>query len=128
MKFLVLFSILFSLSAFASISNSWNTIESQKFYKTTKTINLDLNNKSLSIPEGTSFELIEKTKLNMIKVYLYKYKIPNCRFSDQESDLSLVSAKQPNGKEASVGVNLSKGCNVEIFVDFDDYETASFLQ
>ncbi|MBT4791973.1 MAG: hypothetical protein HON90_10410 [Halobacteriovoraceae bacterium] len=128
MKFILFVLTLCAVQSLWGSSLVWKQQETKTIYKTTKALELQTKHKKLIIPIGANFELYEKSKLNMIKVYLYKYKFSKCDLVNTETDLELINLAQPNGSTSSVGVNLSKGCNVEVFVDFDDYNTTSFFK
>ena len=64
----------------------------------------------------------------MIKVHLHKYELPGCTLGAIETDLQLIPVKKRSNKKTSVGVNLLKGCRLEIFVDMEEYSTISFLE
>ena len=80
------------------------------------------------LPAKTKLKLIEKSALSMIKVHLHKYELPGCTLGAIETDLQLIPVKKRSNKKTSVGVNLLKGCRLEIFVDMEEYSTISFLE
>lgn len=128
MKFLLVAVLLLSAHVSYAAKTKWNAQEVSKIYKTTKTITLEFDDEKYKLPRGTQFELIEVSDLNMIKVHLHKYKIDKCPSKEIETDLQLVNVRQSRSRKTSVGVNLTKGCVVEIFVDMKEYSTFSFLK
>ena len=127
-KFILLSVLTLVVQLSFGANSKWSSQETNKRFKSSKLINLFLNDKKIELPQGTSFELFEVSDLNMIKVHLHKYKINNCPSSSEETDLQLVDVDQGRRRKKSVGVNLTKGCVVEIFIDMEEYNTLSFLQ
>ncbi len=128
MRFLLLVAIgLISTVVFAN-TTTWNSQELNSVYKSNKKIVLHLDDKKFTLPAQTRFELVEVDDLSMIKVHLHKYKIDNCPSANLETDLELVSVPQNGSGKTSVGVNLSKGCKLEVFIDMKEYKTRSFLK
>lgn len=109
-------------------SLKWNSLDKGKIYKSTQIIKLQLDESFFELPKGTNFELVEISDLNMIKVHLHKYKISNCPSKRMETDLQLISIEKPNRRKTSVGMNLTKRCIAEVFIDMDEYNTYSFLE
>lgn len=120
MKYIVLISLLFSNFAFAK--SNWSDQEVGTEYKLDRSITLRVDESQYTLPAGTKFELVKKEALNMLKVYFHQYKINNCPSSRLETDLELVQVGS-----SSIGVNLAKGCIVEVYVDLPDYDSLSFL-
>lgn len=114
-------------SAFAN-STLWDNQEVENTYKLTKKITLHFDDEKFILPKDTEFKLIEISELSMIKVHLHKYIITNCPSNSMETDLELISVRQLNRGKTSVGVNLTKGCRIEIFIDMKEYNTLSFLK
>ncbi|MAZ49205.1 MAG: hypothetical protein CME65_11640 [Halobacteriovoraceae bacterium] len=122
MKHIVLLSLfLGSFKAFASIS--WENQTLSASYTTSMTIPLALDSRSFRIDRGTELKLIEIESLNMLKVYLHKYKVTDCPSRNLETDLELV---QVSGK--AVGVNLVRGCVLEVYIERADYSAKSFVE
>lgn len=127
MKLLILILSLVSMASASSATVNWNSQEINRTYKLNKTIKLQHDDGFITIPTNTYFELYEITELSMIKVHLHKYNISNCPSQSMETDLELIQVKQPGNSTTSVGVNLTKGCKVEIFIDMNEYQTNSFF-
>ena len=127
MKYILVVCSLVCAQLAVAGSIKWQSQEVNSAYKTIKLITLQLDEKLYAIPKGSRFELIEISNLNMIKVHLHKYKISNCPANNIETDLQLILVKQPRGS-TSVGVNLTRGCVVEVFIDMKEYNTNSFLE
>lgn len=127
MKFsFVVLVLTLSISALAE-TVSWSSQEINRTYKVNKNIVLQHNDGAITFPKNSYFELVEKSELNMIKVHLHKYNVSNCPSRSMETDLELIQVDQLDNSTTSVGVNLSKGCRVEIFIDIKEYETMSFF-
>ena len=112
--------------AFAS-SVKWQNQDVGKEYKLNIDVELQLDEQIFKLPSGTKFDLLEKSDLNMIKVHLHKYKIDNCPAKNIETDLQLIPVNQGRNRKTSVGVNLIRGCIVEIFINMKEYNTLSLL-
>lgn len=125
MKYIMIYLLLFAQVSFAAVK--WDAQEVNTAYKLNQDIVLQMDDQKYNIPKGTQFDLNEVSDLNMIKVHLHKYKINNCPSPNVETDLQLISIRQNNRRKTSVGVNLTRNCIVEIFVDMKEYATFSFL-
>ncbi len=126
---LLILALGFIIDSYAAMNVKWQSQRVKAQYRSNKKIVLNLENgKQISFPKGTSFNLVEVTPLNMIKVQLLKYKIDNCPSLESETDLELVKVKQTDSTTKSVGVNLTKGCTVEVYVEAQDFNSNSFLQ
>ena len=121
----IVFTLMFSISALASV---WSTQKVSKTYKLKNEIKLTYIDEEITIKKGTLLELVEVSELTMIKVHLHKFRLDKCSYRNIETDLELINVKQPNSSTTSVGVNLSRGCKVEVFIDMDEYNTHSFFE
>ena len=122
MKHIIFVSVLLaSFQAFANIS--WENQTVSTTYATSMTIPLSLDNQRFRIQSGSDLKLIEVESLNMLKVYLHKYKVSDCPSPALETDLELLGVY---GK--SVGVNLVRGCVLEVYIERADYQAKSFLE
>lgn len=124
MKYII-YSLLLGQSAFAAIK--WSDQELNSTYKLNKEITLYLDDQKFVFAKDAMFSLTESSDLNMIKVHLHKYKVSNCPASNVETDLQLINIIQRDRSSTSVGVNLTRNCIVEIFIDMKEYDTLSFL-
>lgn len=124
MKFYIaLMTLCMSYSSFAS-NVSWDTQSKNTEYRTTKKLELLLEESKLIIAKGSKVKLVEYSELSMIKVHLFKYKLETCSQPSKESDLELIETS----KNISVGVNLAKECILEVFVELKDHNSESFLK
>ena len=124
MRFILLFSVLIALNAGAA-QKSWDKLKTGERYKLIQNLNFQSKDRTFRIKKGTKLRLVENTSLSMIKVQLHRYKIDNCVEGDLESDLELVSIK--GNKDLSVGMNMSKGCILEVFVEKKDFKNKSLV-
>lgn len=115
MRHITLILIVFSFNASALMSNTWDKLEPGNRYKLNQNLKFNNKDKKVVFKKGTRLKLVESTSLNMIKVQLQRYKIDNCESENLQTDLEFVPV---NGDEQkAVGVNLSKGCILEVFVE-----------
>ncbi len=122
MKLFILIGVL--TTSFQALANiSWESQTVSTTYATSMTIPLRLDNRNFRIQNGTDLKLIEVESLNMLKVYLHKYKVSDCPSQSLETDLELMDV---NGK--SVGVNLVRGCVLEVYIERADYQAKSFVE
>jgi hypothetical protein len=113
-----------SLISFQTLATSnWQSVVEGENYKLKESLTIPSKGKILEIKRGTSLKLVKSTSLNMIKVNHQKYQIKNCKNSMQESELELIPVPQKGQGSVSVGVNLLKGCFLEIFVENKDIES-----
>lgn len=122
MKQLIFFIMLVSATT-ASAAINWADQEIAKSYTSTMNVPLSLDGQSYNIARSSMFKLVEVESLNMLKVYLHKYKISNCPSANLETDLELLNV---GGR--SVGVNLVRGCILEVYIERPDYTSRSFLR
>jgi len=124
MKFILLLSLLSTFNLEAA-QNSWSELKPGERYRLNQEITLQSKEKAIHIKKGTKVKLIESTQLNMIKVHLQRYEVDDCIAESVESDLELVNIK--GNKQTSVGVNMSKGCILEVFVEKKDFQKQSLV-
>ena len=124
-KLLILISLFFSYPILAA--SNWQTVKEGENYKLKKSLAIKSHGKVLKIKRGTSLKLVKTTSLNMIKVNHQKYQIKNCKNKKLETELELVPVSQKNQDSVSVGVNLVKGCFLEIFVENKDIKANNFF-
>lgn len=127
MKYWVVLLFVFT-SANAFSQKSWSSLKKGDSYKTTRSFNLFLDEREFSFQENTKLTLKETIKDNSIKVYIHKFNVSPCPGKNIQSDLELIEVPQQNGVSSSVGVSLSRGCSLEVFVDMSEYNTLSFLK
>lgn len=135
MKSITLIISFFWISSLFASALKWSEQNENQIFKLTQSIKINIFNDKFEevehvISKDSKFELIEVSNLNMIKVHLHKYKISNCPSLINETELELVKIKQPSGSDKikSVGVNLTKNCILEVFIDMEDYNSYSFLK
>lgn len=119
----ILFLLPFLINFQASAVSNWQSLVEGENYKLKKSLTIPSSGKILEIKRGTSLKLVKSTSLTMIKVNHQKYQIKNCKNSMQETELELIPVSQEGQEPVSVGVNLLKGCFLEIFVENKDIET-----
>lgn len=132
MKKIILLNILallVSASATAKVDSikKWSGLKIGQIYQSDINLILDLStNAEKNIPKNSEFKLIESSELNMIKVRLHKFHWLNCLDENhKEVELTLIKS---NAMKGTVGVNLTKDCIVEVFIEKKDYNTVSFFK
>lgn len=125
MKYIAILTLLFSTHAFSIMSNTWDKLEPGNRYKLNQNLNFKTSNQKISFKKGTRLKLVESTSLNMIKVQLQRYEIDGCKNQNIQTDLAFVPI---NGDEQkAVGINLSKGCILEVFVEKKNLQNESLV-
>jgi hypothetical protein len=124
-KIILLLSLFIGYPALAA--SNWQTVIEGENYKLKKPLDIKSNGKVLQIKRGTSLKLVKTTTLNMIKVSHQKYQIKNCKNTKLETEVELIPVSQKNKEIVSVGVNLVKGCFLEIFVENKDIKANNFF-
>lgn len=124
MKLSFILSLFICVGGYAADNNAWKDLIKGERYKLGQSIKFE--DTGFSIKKGTRVKLIESTPLNMIKVQLHRYKISDCSKKEVETDLAMVSVR--GDKDAAVGINMSKGCILEVFVEKKDLNKESLLQ
>lgn len=128
MKYTILPIVLF-LAVHVARANTlpWNKVEIEQTYKLSQTLKLTGPSNSFTIPASTKLSLVDVSNLPMLKVKFHKYQLEKCNFNRTNTDLELVNIEQPEGELKPVGVNISKGCTLDIYIDLEDQTTYSFL-
>lgn len=108
-----------ALSLFAALS--WMDLEPSQGVQLTEKVTLG----EPSFPAGTRLLLEEKEGLG-IPVVRYKLREAECAHPEWESEMAIIT---PRGNEESsaVGVQLSRGCAWEVFVEQKDLLTPSLF-
>lgn len=119
--YLVLSLFLLSFQALANIS--WQNLSVNSTYSSNMMIPLNQGERSFRIDQGSDLKLIEVEVLNMLKVYLHRYKVSDCPSPSLETDLELLLV---HGK--SVGINLVRNCVLEVYIENADHQAKSFLE
>lgn len=126
MKHILLILLTVILFSHNSIASTWESISEGRSYKLMQDLKIEDGKKELFLSKGTRLKALEVSELNMIKVNFQKYQVQNCPDETLETDLELVPV-DIKGTKLSVGVNMTKGCILEVFVEKKDVEKASFL-
>ena len=125
----ILFILILSVSTISFANTiTWKKVEIEQTYILNQTIIVNTESAQSKIAEGTKISLIEVKTLPMLKVKSHKYQLGQCTNSNLSTDLELVSIKQPNGNSHSVGINFTKGCVLDVYIDLDELEAISFLK
>lgn len=128
MKLLGIFFILIATSAQAFAKTiAWNRMLLESQYSLNNELKLEVDEKIITIKQGSSFTLLSKTELSMVKLYFYKFKYSGCKRRNLESDLQVVPVPQTNDEIIEVALNFSKKCEIDIFVEMNDYTSQSLF-
>lgn len=103
----------------------WADIVTETTYSLDKTFKI--KNTNISFPKGSVINVIERAPVNMIKVEMFKVEVKNCQYPEVTSSLELYELPQTNGSKVIVGVEVSKGCKLEMFVELKDLNTSSLF-
>ncbi len=114
-------ALLATFNVFSAVT--WEGQKISSVYSANMTIPLNLDNRTFRIVSGTELKLLEIESLNMLKVYLHKYKVQDCPSRSLETDLELLQVG-----DKSVGVNLVRNCILEVYIERADYKASSFLE
>lgn len=116
----------------ALASTKWSGLSVGETYRLGKELNLQTGSESkILLSKGSRVKLIESEDLDMIKVNFQRYQLENCEnknYKNLETELELINNKKSKKQTHSVGVNLSKGCILEVFVEKKDTSLESFLK
>ncbi len=127
LRLLLISSFIFStLNVEAAIQ--WNRQKVYTNYKLNEDLILKNDSRAITLKKDSNLELIEVSELTMIKVYMHKYKVSPCRDKNFTTDLQLVDVKQSDQNSIVVGVNLTKKCQLEVFIDVNEYNLTSFVK
>ena len=103
----------------------WTDIVTETTYTFEKTFKI--KNTNISFRKGSVVNVTERAPLNMIQVEMFKMEVKNCQYPEVTSGLELYPIRQPNGTTTTIGIEVSKGCKLEMFVELKDLNTNSFF-
>ena len=103
----------------------WADIVTETSYSLDKTFKI--KNTAISFAKGSVINVIERAPVTMIQVERFKVEVKSCQYPDITSELELYEIVQPNGTKTTVGIEVSKGCTLEMFVELKDLNTKSFF-
>lgn len=121
----IFFILLLALPLSAIASRPWIDVLNENSYSLEKS--LRVKNTNVNFSRGSVIKVIERAPLNMIKVEMFKIRVVNCQYPEVTSNLELYEILQPNGTKTTIGVEVSKGCELEMFVELKDLNTNSFF-
>ncbi|MBY0415021.1 MAG: hypothetical protein K2Q18_12700 [Bdellovibrionales bacterium] len=119
-KIIILASVLFSSALFAArtpVNVEWSDLELYKEYKLTQDIAFD---------EGVTFKAGEKFTMydfvvGDVPVLYYEMHSSTCTDPELTTDMILVDVNGRGYDNTVIGVQLGKGCNLEIYTEASDY-------
>ena len=126
-RFLIISLFLFSIFT-AKAEVQWNRQKVFTTYKLTESLKIKSDTKVISLKKDSNLELVEVSELSMIKVFLHKYKVTPCPNKKFVTDLQLIEVKQDEQDSIVVGVNMAKNCQLEVFIDVNEYNLKSFVK
>ena len=106
---------------------AWNRMLLESQYTLNNELNLEAEEENITLKKGSIFTLLSKTELSMVKLHFYKFKYSGCKNRNIESDLQVIPVPQTNGQNTEVALNFSKNCEIDIFVEMNDYTSQSLF-
>lgn len=126
MRFALLIFI-FSFNILAQQTYRWSDLVEGESYRIDRTIEMDFAKSVFRVSKGQSLKLQNIKPLPMIDVYMAEFHVSKCTDNNMTTEMILVEVKQPNNKLVSVGVDLTYGCKLEVFIEKKDYSSKSIL-
>lgn len=124
--FMKLIICIFAMSLSLNIlAKDWVQIQKGSKVQLEKTLKLPKS--GIIFPQASVATVIDRVKLNMIKIILYKVQFSECQDETQTSELELLKILQRNGKFTSVGAELSRDCLLEFYVEQKDLFSKSLF-
>lgn len=110
------------LPAFAA--RTWTSIEAgDQIYLIS---DLQIKNTNLLLKRNSSLRVKEVVPMDLISVVMYKVQAISCPGPSLTSELDLYSVRQATGS-VTVGIELTRGCVLEIYVENTDLQTLSLF-
>lgn len=130
MKLLTTFGIglisFLPLSSFAANLN-WQDLRSDEALVLTQKLPLETaDGKSLEIAAGSKVSVTEVLPLDGIDVVDADLKLENCE-AELASEMAII-LPEGGAEKSEVGVQLSKGCELEVFIEVKDFGGISFFE
>lgn len=126
MRFVLIIFIL-SFNVLAQQTYRWSDLVEGETYRIDRNIEMDYAKSVFQVTKGQLLKLQDLKPLPMINVYMAEFHVSKCTNNDMTTEMILVEVKQPNSKVISVGVDLTYGCKLEIFIEKKDYSSKSIL-
>ena len=119
--------LIFSFNLFAQQTYRWSDLVEGESYRLDRNIEMDYAKNIYRVSKGQLLKLQYIKPLPMIDVYMAEFHVSKCTDNNMTTEMTLVEIKQPNNKIVSVGVDLTYGCKLEIFIEKKDYSSKSIL-
>lgn len=124
-KFILLFSFLFSTTAWANVYN-WNELEPNQKYSVANDIPFDEN---LTLKADSPLIFQDVTDLGNVPVLLFTFVDPNCTNPEFESEMVLFNPEpEDTVHNKEIGIQYSKECMVDIFIEPQYYYNKSIFK
>ena len=118
---------LFSFSTLAQQTYRWSDLVEGESYRIDRNLELELSKNFYKIKKGQALKLQNVKPLPMINVYMAEFLVSKCTDNNLTTEMILVEVKQPDSKMVSVGVDMTYGCKLEVFIEKKDYSSKSVL-
>lgn len=123
MKFmLIAASLLFSLNSYAA--KLWTDISVRDFVYLTS--ELKIQNSDVIFEKSAKMIVLEISPMPVINVFLYRVKADICPSATSTSELEMYNVRQRRGT-TTIGIELLKKCEMEIYVEKTDLGTLSLF-
>lgn len=118
MRKAVVYLAIFLVSAHTFALQQWSNLNEGINYKLQKQV--IIKNSNLTFEKDDYVKILEKVNLDMLNVLLFKVKALSCSDSQQTSSLELYDYKNNENEIITIGIELAKMCELEIFVEKKD--------
>lgn len=119
----LIFSLLFSFGAIAA-DLEWSDLELYNEYTLIQKIEFP---GATEIAAGEKFELQDVVAGGLPFIY-YQFHQTNCQAPDLSSDMVLINpSPEDQSRDRSVAVSLDSGCNLNVWVEAQDYYSQSLF-
>lgn len=120
--------ICFLLSSQMAFSAKWSDIQISSKVKLKQDLVIKTkSDKKISFTKKLNGFIEDISHLSNINVELYKVRFKSCSAGKEVSDLFLHEIAQTAKEPVVIGVELKKGCLLEIYVEFKDLESKSLF-
>lgn len=126
MRFALVF-LIFTFNLYAQQTFRWSDLVEGESYRIDRELELDYSKNLYKITKGQLLKLQNVKPLPMINVYMAEFSVTKCTDMNMATEMVLVEVKQPDSKIVSVGVDMTYGCKLEVFIEKKDYSSRSIF-
>lgn len=121
----LLFTLVLSLMAFAVHAEAleWGDLDLNEQYILNQDINFD---NVITFKKGDRFEVMDRMGGEIPAIYFQLHSV-KCDDPTLTSEMILVNPNPKDTRDRTIALQLTEGCNIDLWVEVKDYYSASIL-